>query len=163
MSSVMNISYRPHTPEMAPWRVKWFNDPETNRFLVIKHTTLGKEQDWFRQYEIDATKRFFTIMADDQPIGIVGIKHINLKTLSAAVFIMIGEAAYRGQGLGKAAMQYVQNYAVNDLGLKSLRLYVYRKNVAAIRTYSAVGFVESDQEAAKDPVLMVWSSNGQES
>ncbi len=53
-------------------------------------------------------------------------------------------ANYRGQGIGKGALQFVEEQC-RDYGVKALHLEVERENIAAQKLYRRFGFVDHDR------------------
>lgn len=151
----VTITYLPHSSDLIDLRVKWLNDSNVNQYLGSNPTNQAKQKTWFEQYEQDETKNFFTIMANNQPIGVVGLMKIDLSRKTAEAFAMIGEAEYRGRGLGVAAIKYIKHYA-SDIGLTSLYLGVHQDNQAAISAYKAAGFTFEPANDDGKWLGMIW-------
>ncbi|OGF20436.1 hypothetical protein A2Y83_04780 [Candidatus Falkowbacteria bacterium RBG_13_39_14] len=139
----MQIKFRLHKREDIPYRVKWFNNPNANRFvcdLANPKTTFKKEERWFDSYLKDRNKNFFTILDGKFPFGCMGLSKINKQNKNAEAFIIIGEDDYRGKGIGKMAMKYLIEYGFQKLKLHKITLGVSENNKAAVRGYKSVGF-----------------------
>ncbi len=142
------ISFRKHNREDIPYRIKWLNDKEINRFFiddVDKKTNTKEQEEWFNNYEKNKDKIFFTILDNNNPIGMVGLTKNNL-------FIVIGEKEYHGKGIGKKACKYIIDYAFNTLNFKKIKLEVNKYNLPAIHLYKSLGFKED--KVVKDEVYM---------
>lgn len=132
------IKYRKHSRIDIPYRIKWLNDKEINKFLVDdinKKTNIKKQEEWFDKYEDNKSKFFFTILDNNKPIGIIGLTKNN-------IFIVIGEKEYHNKGIGKKACRYIIDYSFNELKLKEIKLEVDKDNIAAIYLYKSLGFKE---------------------
>jgi RimJ/RimL family protein N-acetyltransferase len=140
----MKISYVPHAREVIADRVIWLNDRDVNRWFddYQNGTTIEAQTAWFDKYEQDESRDFLTILADSQPIGVVGLTHIDLKNQQAELFIMIGDANYRGRGIGRQAVEQIIRHAFQGLKLHRVCLHVSALNELAIRCYRAAGFEE---------------------
>lgn len=139
------ISYRPLKHSDLEIRVKWLNNPMVSRYLgsnVREGTTLAKQEEWFSKYKDDKSRELFVILADDIPVGNVGITNINLLDRNASLFIMIGEESYWGKGIAKEAIRYIVNYGFDKLNLHKIWLYVYSINERARNLYRSVEFIE---------------------
>ncbi|MBU4257010.1 GNAT family N-acetyltransferase, partial [Patescibacteria group bacterium] len=82
-----------------PYRVKWLNNPNVNRFVgdeVGQKTNLKKAKEWFADYQKVKNKKFFTICDDFKPIGFMGLSNISKHNKNADLFIAIGEDNYHG-------------------------------------------------------------------
>lgn len=138
------ITYKPHTEKDIPLRVKWLNNPKVNKFIGDhpgQKTTLAKEKAWFLAYKKDiAHKIFFTIYADDNPIGFMGLSYINKINKNASIFIAIGEDSYRGKGIGREAIRWLLDFGFNKLQLRKISLAVFKENTAAVKLYESEGF-----------------------
>lgn len=145
MLSESKISYRPLTAEDSSLRMKWLNDPEVNRYLghqVRKGTDESFHRKWMEEYLAEKTREILIILADGKPIGQVGLIDINLLDKNAALYIVIGEAEYRGKGIGKEAIRYILDYAFNKMKLHRIWLEVHEDNIAGIKCYTDCGFIE---------------------
>lgn len=139
------ISLRPHTRKDIPLRIKWLNNKNANSFLTDdpNHVTDTKEQnEWFDRYEADENKKFYTILADETPIGFVGLSNINTVGKSAGVFIVIGEDDFRGKGNGGTILDLLLAEG-RKLGVETFTLDVFKENIPAVRLYTNAGFVKT--------------------
>ncbi|MBA4321008.1 MAG: hypothetical protein C0412_21675, partial [Flavobacterium sp.] len=93
----------------------------------------------FKKYK-KSSKFFFTILYNHEPIGIVGLSAVSVEKKNAEVFILIGEKKFRGRGFGKEAINFIVNYAKEELLLDSLYLTLKKENVIALSLYLASGF-----------------------
>lgn len=88
----------------------------------------------------------YIIIADDNPIGYVSIQkdppHLYHKVNNTAwVSIAIGDKKYRGAGIGKIAMQFLEEKC-RDRGLNRIELGVFAFNINAIKLYKKSGYKE---------------------
>jgi RimJ/RimL family protein N-acetyltransferase len=137
------IRIRKHLPKDIPYRVKWFNNPNVNKFVgdvVGQRTSLKKERAWFANYRKARNKRFFTVCDGTKPIGLVGLSNIDVRNRNADLFIAIGEDAYRGKGIGKIAMGWIIDYGFRKLKLHKINLGVIKDNIPAVKLYRSLGF-----------------------
>lgn len=144
----------PHLPDTITYRVTWLNDPETARYLGTQPTTVKEQEEWFSHYLADTTRKFFTILGDETPIGVVGLTNINREKSEVQIFIMIGDSACRGKGIGKQAMHHIIEFAQRELGINHLSLEVHQDNKAAIQCYQSVGFVVSGSVNDEGEIVM---------
>ena len=85
-------------------------------------------------------KKFFTILVDKKPIGMMGLSNIDKVVKKAEVFIWIGEDDFRGKGFGEQSMKFLIDYAFKKLKLRKLTLGVFGFNKHAIDVYKQLGF-----------------------
>lgn len=132
------INFRPLTKEDLPYRIKWLNDSEVNQFLgavVRDGTDTEFHNKWFESYFADeraGKRKIFMILDEEKPIGQVGLLDINQLDKNAELYIVIGEAEYRGKGIGKEAMKFIIDYGFSGLKLHRISLHVHAPNEPAI-------------------------------
>ncbi|MDD5016366.1 MAG: hypothetical protein PHW73_14960, partial [Atribacterota bacterium] len=78
------IKFRLHKKNDIPFRVKWLNNKKATIFTVDnpnKKTTIVEQKEWFKNYQANVGKKFFTIFDDEKPVGFMGLSNIdpNLK------------------------------------------------------------------------------------
>jgi diamine N-acetyltransferase len=144
------IKIRSHQEKDIPYRVKWLNNSNVNKFIgdeLGQKTNLKKEKEWFSNYKKAKNKKFFTICDDTKPIGFVGLSNISKHNKNTDLFIAIGEDEYRGKGIGKIAMNWIIDYGFNKLKLHKINLGVIKNNIPAVNLYKSLGFiVEGDMK-----------------
>ncbi len=139
----IQLQYRPLNEADILLREKWLNDPDTNRYLgtrVRQGTDREFHERWFEAYAKDDSRQIFTILDKDISIGQVGLLSINTDDHNAELYALIGEADYRGKGLGSTIVQYITDYGFTQLKLHRIYLTVHAANLAAIRVYDKCGF-----------------------
>lgn len=126
----------------------WLNDPEVNRFLVIKSSTVDESRVYIVQKNGQPDALFFGIFLkdDNRHIGTIKLESIDLVTGKAEIAMMIGDKNYWGNGLIGEAMRLLIEYSFKELGLKEIDLGVVAQNKSAIRAYEKMGFVETGRK-----------------
>lgn len=138
------LTYRPLRRSDLDLRMKWLNDPDTNRYLgtfVRKGTDRRFHQEWMTTYFRDRARKIFTASVKGRPIGQVGLLHINRHDHNAELYVVIGEKEFRGLGLGEQMVRYITRYGFDVLHLHRIYLSVHAGNMPAIRCYDRCGFV----------------------
>ena len=123
----------------------WMSDPGVRATLAQRYPmSLAREADWVERATRgqDPSEMNFAIciLEDDRHIGNCGLVAIDRDNRTATLGILIGEADFRGRGLGRDAVRTLCRFAFDEMDLHKIRLDVYASNSAAIRTYEAVGF-----------------------
>jgi len=137
------VILRPIKMSDAPRFVKWFNDPEVNKFMFIRKLTLPEERKYISRRIKDRMKNTITLAIETEQgvhIGSVGIDDINKSNRHAGFGIIIGEKDYWSRGYGTEAGRLIINYAFKKLKLHRLDLDVYDYNPRAQRLYKKLGF-----------------------
>lgn len=92
---------------------------------VLNHIDEGDTSDYF----------VFEILLGQQIIGTIELNTINMEERSAYIGRFILAPEYQGKGYGTKALQYLIDWAFDDMELEILRLSVYSDNKAAVHMY----------------------------
>jgi diamine N-acetyltransferase len=129
-----------------PLFVRWFNDTRTSKTLaVVAPLSVPLEEGWFERTVASQGKDgyHFTIclLADDRPIGTIGLFDLDLRNGNAGLGISIGDPADTNRGFGTDALRAIVGWAFDMLRLERVWLDVYDFNPRARLVYERVGFV----------------------
>ncbi len=129
--------------EMLANYVRWLNDPEVTRYLLIGDHPLTRmaERSWLERIEQGtATDVVFAIETlDGQHIGTSGIHDIEYRHGSASTGSFIGEPSMWGKGFGTDAARVRARYCFEVLGLRLLRSSILEGNERSLRMQVAAG------------------------
>ena len=126
--------------------VKWLNDPQTTRFLSVASgsATIQSVRDYIASHLNRSDSLLLGIFV--QPamlhVGNVKLEPITFEYGRACIGMMIGEEAFRGQGLGGKVLKVLLDYAFCEMKLNRVELGVTADNGAAIKCYEKVGFIK---------------------
>ena len=128
-----------------PRFVAWLNDYRTSRTLALRAPlSIPMEETWFDGMVADQGKSgyLFTacLVADDRPIGNVGLFDLDLVNGGAGLGIMVGDPGDRGRGHGTDMLEALVGFGFASLRLERIWLDVYDFNPGARRVYERVGF-----------------------
>jgi RimJ/RimL family protein N-acetyltransferase len=128
--------------------VGWLNDPEVNKFLVIKGTDLPSLIAYIVQKNARSDALFLGIFLNNSGghIGTIKLEPIDHDAGIAVIAVMVGDKKYWGQGLGSEAIKLLIDHSQSELGMKRIELGVFGENSAAISAYAKLGFVEVGRE-----------------
>jgi RimJ/RimL family protein N-acetyltransferase len=136
------IRLRPLEKGDMALKVKWFNDPEVNKTLVVTEKfELEKSIQWFKKVANDPSRRDFIIETRQlEPIGVIGLVHIDKVHNTAEIYIVIGQKDYWGKGVMLEAESLLIDWAFKELGLYKISAPALPANVASIITMKKLGF-----------------------
>jgi RimJ/RimL family protein N-acetyltransferase len=140
-----SVYFRAAEHEDVPRFLAWINDDRTSRTLLVRSplSTIA-EAAWLERTTADQGKTGYLfvvcLLADDRPIGTVGLFDLDLVNGSAGLGIMIGEPGDRGRGHGTDAMEALVGFGFGTLRLERIWLDVFDFNPGARRVYERVGF-----------------------
>ena len=142
-----SVYLRPAEREDIPLFVRWFNDYAMSRNSSLRAPmSMTAEEQWFERAVANQGKDGYhfvaCLLADDRPIGTVGLFDLDLVNGSAALGISIGAAADRGKGHGTDMLRALLAFGFASLRLERIELDVYDFNTGAHRLYQRVGFVD---------------------
>lgn len=125
-------------------KVKWYNDPKVTQFLhYTEKFTVEKSLEWLKNIKMDHS-RFENILKiyDDgwKSIGIIGLFNIDMTNKKAGFYITIGDVAYQGKGIAKAATLKFLDLCFKKFELNKIYLYTDIENITAQKLYEKVGF-----------------------
>jgi RimJ/RimL family protein N-acetyltransferase len=125
-----------------PAFVRWFNDPEVTKNLVLYlPMSQAQEERWFEEYLRDEQRHIFGIETlDGRLIGNIGLENINWKDSNAALGIVIGEKEYWDEGYGTEAIISLLDFVFREMNIHRVYLRVFEDNHRAIRCYEKCGF-----------------------
>jgi ribosomal protein S18 acetylase RimI-like enzyme len=91
----------------------------------------------------------FRVQAEEssEKVGTVWIRHETPRPHGFILDIVIDEVQ-RGKGYGKQAMLALEEFA-KELGIETLALHVFTRNVAAMKLYNGLGYEVTSQNMVK--------------
>lgn len=121
---------------------QWESDENVIRFLSIpKGKTYEKVVREFIMREQDDTMMDFSVLFNNEMIGRAYLSRYDKAVKSIDITrIYIGEAAYRGKGLGRVMMLALMHFCFEQLGLHRVTLDYFDGNPAQAM-YESLGFV----------------------
>jgi RimJ/RimL family protein N-acetyltransferase len=137
-----NLILRPLEKEDLTHKVKWYNDPEVSRTLILsERLELDKTILWFGGIQNNPSRIDWLIEnTNSRPIGLISLVGINTEEKSAEIYIVIGEKDYWGRGVMLEAETRVIQWAIDTLGLEKIWAEARIDNIASAITMKKLGF-----------------------
>ena len=123
--------------------VLWLRDPQLQRDFGVTFAVSVAEHDAWRQRQNGLLA--WAIVVDAKHIGNLLI-FLNQRQCSGYLQIYIGDAQFRGQGLGRYALELALEHAFSDLNLHRIWLHTFPENIRAERLYRSLGFMSEGRE-----------------
>jgi RimJ/RimL family protein N-acetyltransferase len=118
------IFLRPILKEDLPRFVRWMNDRETAKYLLVFLPMMeADEEEWFDKIHKNKDHEIVLAIAlidSGEIIGSMGLHNISWKDGTAITGTIIGEEKYRNKGYGTEAKMLLLNYAFNTLNLRKI-------------------------------------------
>lgn len=141
--------------------VGWLSDQETSQFITARHNLAD-----LRQYVLERSGRddvlFLGIFEIKTGLHIGNIKYepVNFETGYAVMGILIGEAGWRGKSVATEVITASAEWLRQYRNIRQIVLGVNRANIAAVRAYKKIGFVEETSvfvpSNSPEGMTMVW-------
>jgi len=139
----MEINIRKFEEKDIPYKVKWINDENNNRYLHYD-LPLSEEKTlvWYKNIKDRADRADFTITYNGKPVGLIGLLNIDQINKKAEFYICVGEGEYKRRGVAYTATKLLLDIAYNELNLNKVYLYIYIEvdNISAQKLFEKVGF-----------------------
>lgn len=124
-------------PKHAESLVKWFNDRENTRFMET--TEKYTKEDLITGF-LNSDDQNFIVNYNGKSIGFASIYDSNKD--SATISFLIGEPEFQGKGIGNKIITALEEFAFNQLKVKSLFASATISNLPSIRALKSAGFKE---------------------
>ena len=140
------VYLRPAEREDLATFVRWLNDAEVAENLALRAPmSLAMEEAWFEDMlsRQGSTDYHFVLclLADDRPIGTIGLHRVDRDNGSAEFGIAIGEKSEWGKGYATDGLRAICNFGFGELRLERIALQFYAGNERGRRAYEKAGFV----------------------
>lgn len=124
--------------------LSWLNDAEVTRYVEAGSfpVTKGDLEEYCQNMKHSRTNLVFAIVDRKKGVHIGNIKlgGINWIHRFGDLGILIGDKKYWSKGYGEEACRLLLEYAFGRLNLNKIILGSYATHIAALKTYSKVGF-----------------------
>ncbi|EZG43193.1 putative N-acetyltransferase [Gregarina niphandrodes] len=146
--------------ELAAYKI-WMDDPGLKYELgTDEGMTEDEIKDMQRKWLEDEDKFDYTIWADGQPVGDIGLfykrdENGHVDHTEGEISMMIAEKAYRRKGLGKLAYQLAIQEAFKKFNTKRVVAKIKQDNEASIRFFQRLGYTEESRSQVFNEVTMV--------
>ena len=148
-----NIMLRPLAEEDIEALRTWRNDEENTRFLrKLPYITREAQRKWFQDYLLRQDEMCFVIEETQDINQLVGsLSLYDIKNNSCLYGkLLVGEKKAHGKHVGVNATSAAVKIAFEQIGLETVRLFVFADNEVAIKVYKAAGFEITEQHKADD-------------
>lgn len=129
--------------------VAGLNDPQVNRYLVAVRQqvqTVETVRAFVEANHLSVDGVLFGIWVDGQQrhCGTVRLYQVDRTTGAADVGICIFDRGAWGRSLGATAISAVTAWALDDLGLNTIKAGVYAENIASLTAFIKAGYTVSE-------------------
>lgn len=119
---------------------EWRNLPDVRRWMYTDHVIQRSEHDaWFDAMLVDPTRKYWVILLDDDPVGVVNLVGLDPGTSSCSFGLYIGEQHAIGVGAARRALEVAVDYAFDQPGIERVTAETLVGNLNAERLYLGIG------------------------
>ena len=134
---------RPPTADDVPAMMKWFEDIEVTRFIIVQFPpSLEAEKEWLDRTGRDPNVIYWIVEHDARVVGGTGIVQIDWKNGHGMTGTVIGDKTAWGKGIARELMQRRAAYAFTETPLRKLKSGYLEGNEASARAQKAAGYRE---------------------
>lgn len=134
------VEFNDFSKEILDLSYDWLNDPEIKYLTQTPDFTKEDQLRWFNNLPENESYYVKAIYFNSIPIGVVGLKKIDLENKTAEYYGYIGDKSLWGKGLSKEIFNFITEIAKNKFDLNTIYLNVVEDNHRAIRAYEKAGF-----------------------
>jgi RimJ/RimL family protein N-acetyltransferase len=127
----------------------WLQDESLRRLIDSPPITRESHQLWFQQLGKRNNYHVWCVIANESPIGVCGLKHVN--NGKGEYWGYIGVKSHWGNGIGTKMLDFIEAFA-RALKIGVIELRVLKGNHRAFDLYLRNGFVVSKQ--LEDTIFM---------
>lgn len=127
------------------------------RYEAVFETELNRYQSRIYPLQQGGKLRWYHIKSEDSYIGAIWLEAQDGEEY-AVLGILIADPGFRSKGIGTAAIQWMIEHDLPDMGVNQVLLRVRRNNTRAVACYEKAGFRESRryQKGKIDVIEMVY-------
>jgi len=138
-----NLRLRPPRLVEAELYASWWDDTEVQFGFCCEARTAADIRAAFPEMVSEARDIGhwidFVIEVDGKPVGSIWLSHWDLDAATADLNILIGDPAYRSQGIARRAIRRIATWAFPTMELSRIYLCPREDHLPALRCYLAAG------------------------
>ncbi len=89
--------------------------------------------------------RTYIIMAENEPVGIVGLTEVDDINRSASFWNVLGNKVYKGMGVVREAQRQMLQISFAELNLHTVKAWIAEGNIPNIKNLEKLGFKRAGQ------------------
>lgn len=147
---IIDVEFREFDRRTLEKTWEWLNDPEIKDLTSTPDFDRESQEAWFQRLKGRDDYYIRSIWRDDEPIGVLGIKH--LTPTDGEIWGYIGEKKYWGKAIGVEMMQHLLDYGKSQ-NLESIYAVILKRNVNSYKLHRRFGF-EKEKDMEGERVMM---------
>lgn len=143
----MSLRLRALEPEDAAIMLQWENDRDGWQYSDTVAPLSGHQvREYIANYDADpfSAGQLRQVLTDESGVALGLVDIFDLSAFHAHAFVgLYVTTERRREGLGRASIELLKEYAFNTLGLRCLAALIYPDNIPSVRLFESVGFKQS--------------------
>ena len=123
---------------------EWLRDPELARLTMTTAVTPEQQRAWYEGLPNRTDYAIWGIEFEGEPVGVMGLKHLDAGDQGAEYFMYLGETAMWGRGIGRWATTEICAEA-RSRGLTYIYGLVGTHNLRSREVHEHLGFKVVDE------------------
>jgi len=129
----------------------WRNKNNIRRCMLSSHIISREEhKKWLAMLAQKSNSNTWIVFSDNIPIGLVNLRDMDRKKLSADWGFYIGEDSWRGRGLGKRILVKLLQMFFEEMKYNLLKTDIIANNIQASNLYKKFGFKMNGERILPD-------------
>ncbi len=154
MIDFTHFCFEPISHQHTPFIIKWRNDPNLNQFFMNSQKLTPKSQRQFLK-DYSSKDRLDLVLIHKpsrRPVGVFSVKNISTQP---EIGQLIGEADFRGKGIGKSATWTFIQFCFLNLDLPEIFMRIKENNSINLRLTKKLGFIPFGKETIQNERYVV--------
>jgi UDP-4-amino-4,6-dideoxy-N-acetyl-beta-L-altrosamine N-acetyltransferase len=115
-------------------------DDEVTKYMYTNpKLDMGKQLLWYEKIKSSSTEKYWLIIIDDTPIGVLSIMDIDETNKRCSWAYYIGDTSFRGRGIARTLECNIYDYVFDFLGMNKLCCEVFTFNEKVISIHEKFG------------------------
>ncbi len=120
--------------------MNWRMSPNVTKYMYTDPIlTIEEQKEWFDNIKKDETCKFWMIIMEDTPIGVINLADIDIKNKKCSWAYYIGDTSFRGRGIARNLECNIYDYVFEILDLNKLCCEVFTFNEKVISIHEKFG------------------------
>jgi len=120
--------------------MKWRMSPDVTKYMYSEPVLdMQKQTQWFNKIELSESDKYWIIVIDDTPIGVLNLTNIDYKNKRSDWAYYIGDTSFRGRGIARSLECNIYDYVFYELELNKLCCEVFTFNEKVISMHEKYG------------------------
>ncbi|OQV12239.1 putative N-acetyltransferase 9-like protein [Hypsibius exemplaris] len=148
-----DLLFVPYTRSMIPKYCSWFADEHLRKMTSTEGLTESEFEHSHKIWTSDSNKIMFIVLSrldyeqsQDQLFSMIGDVNMVISqdetpdSAVAEVMLMIGDARFRGKGLGRQMLLVLMRYAEEEFFIRKFEAHISLENHSSIALFTSLGF-----------------------